>query len=247
MAVSGKTEKLEWPYFVDGDKPPHMGTVTKAQADRAEALLTGAAGQLLVVQDTGAPAAKAMKGDATLAKDGTVTVGAERITLAKLEKAAKPVTLYASSIIVTEQNTASAAYVELGTPDKIEGIVVPTGGKLIVNFAARMKSTVGEGGKVAIFIGANQLTNPGGSAGAVVEVHNVGGEWNKITTTAGGMGVFGSGATGTDVATGMMIGPQSLEIYIPAGTYTVSVKAKNEGGGITYMRERKLYVEVHGF
>jgi len=73
MAVSGKTTKLEWPYYLGTDKPPDMAAVTKAQAEKAEALLTGTKGQLLVVQSTGAPAFKAMKGDGTLAEDGTLT------------------------------------------------------------------------------------------------------------------------------------------------------------------------------
>src|SRR4051794_13003713 len=83
MAVSGKTTKLAMPYFEEADAPPNMSTVTKAMADRAEALLTGTKGQLLIVQNTGAPAATALKGDATLAEDGTLTVADRAITSRK--------------------------------------------------------------------------------------------------------------------------------------------------------------------
>jgi hypothetical protein len=57
------------------DIPP--ANITAAEADK---------GKLLIVQSTGAPAFEAMKGDATLAEDGTLTVGKEKITLEKLAK-----------------------------------------------------------------------------------------------------------------------------------------------------------------
>lgn len=61
MAVSGKTAPHELPYFLDSDKPPNMATVTKAIADRVEALL-------------------AKGGDVSIAADGTVTIGAKKVT-----------------------------------------------------------------------------------------------------------------------------------------------------------------------
>jgi len=88
VSVSGKTTKLEWPYFLGGDKPPDMAAVTKAQAERAEAIFVGTAGQVLIDQSTGVPAPKTLKGDATLAEDGTLTVGAGKVLESKLADAA---------------------------------------------------------------------------------------------------------------------------------------------------------------
>jgi len=45
---------------------------------------TGGTGQFLIVQSTGSAAYKAMKGDATLAEDGTLTIGAKKVTDSKL-------------------------------------------------------------------------------------------------------------------------------------------------------------------
>lgn len=79
MAVSGKTAAPhEIPYFLDTDKPPDMAAVTKAMADRLQLLLpsgTKSDGRIVVVE-SGAPAYKAMSGDATIDKTGTLTIAA---------------------------------------------------------------------------------------------------------------------------------------------------------------------------
>lgn len=92
MAVSGKTEAPhEIPYFLGSDAPPDIGDVTKAMADRLHERLDDIApGQLtppggegddgkLLIVNSGAPAFAAMKGDATLAEDGTLTIGVKKI------------------------------------------------------------------------------------------------------------------------------------------------------------------------
>jgi hypothetical protein len=81
MAVSGKTTKLEWPYYLGTDKPPSMSVVTKAQAERAEAIFVGTAGQVPISKSTGVPAPTTIKGDATLAENGTLTL--KRLTQTK--------------------------------------------------------------------------------------------------------------------------------------------------------------------
>src|SRR6201999_3318661 len=96
MAVSGKTTKLEWPYYLGTDKPPSMSTVTKAQAERAEAIFVGTAGQVLISKSTGKPAPTTLKGDATLAEDGTLTIGSGAVADTKL----------ATPVIVGEINEA---------------------------------------------------------------------------------------------------------------------------------------------
>lgn len=86
MAISGKTTPDEIPYLLSNDKPPDMAAATKAQADRVQALLpsgTKSDGRLVIV-NSGAAAYMAMKGDATLAADGTLTIGAGKVSDEKL-------------------------------------------------------------------------------------------------------------------------------------------------------------------
>lgn len=87
MAVSGKTPDFEIPYYLDGDAPPNMATVTKAMADRLEALhgaidlsqlvVPGSSdGKLVIVKD-GAAAFIAMKGDGTIDEEGNLQLGSK--------------------------------------------------------------------------------------------------------------------------------------------------------------------------
>jgi hypothetical protein len=69
MAVSGKTTTYQVPYFLETDKPPDMGAVTKAIAERVEALL-------------------AKGGDVTIAADGTETIGDGKVTSRKFKPTA---------------------------------------------------------------------------------------------------------------------------------------------------------------
>lgn len=91
MAVSGKTASPhQIPYFLGTDTPPDMAAVTKAIADQVHARLNAIAlsqlvtggeandGKLVIVKD-GAAAYAAMKGDATIADDGTLTIGAGKV------------------------------------------------------------------------------------------------------------------------------------------------------------------------
>lgn len=97
MAVSGKTAApIEAPYFLDSDKPPNMATVTKAMSDRQHALIeafglddaldgTAGSGQVLIAQPGDVARFKAMKGNATLAADGTLTIADKAVTTAKMQ------------------------------------------------------------------------------------------------------------------------------------------------------------------
>ena len=99
MAVSGKTAAPhEIPYFLGTDKPPDMAAGTKAIADRVHARLgavdlsqlvagTENNGKLVVV-NSGAAAYKAMSGDVTMDSAGVATIGAKKVTTAKLNDAA---------------------------------------------------------------------------------------------------------------------------------------------------------------
>jgi len=97
MAVSGKTAAPHLiPYFVGSDAPPDMGDVTEAMAERLHERLddiapsqitTAGAGdeaKLLVVQNTGAPAFKALSGDVTVNAAGVAEIGAGKVGATEL-------------------------------------------------------------------------------------------------------------------------------------------------------------------
>jgi hypothetical protein len=120
MAVSGKTADLQIPYYLGTDKPPDMAAVTKAMADKIESTFVGASSQLLIVQDTGAPAAKAMKGDATLAKDGTLAIADAVVTSRKTK-------LTIESKVASGNLALTEAFQDLpGTPLEITPLVAST-------------------------------------------------------------------------------------------------------------------------
>jgi hypothetical protein len=57
--------------------------------------------------------------------------------------------------IAASQSTASGVFVELGTPDRVEDIVLPTNGLLIVSYRALWKSA--SDGEAAIFLNGDQV------------------------------------------------------------------------------------------
>lgn len=90
--MPGKTAAPhEIPFVEQGDKPPSAEEATKPMAERVHERLDnigpsqivppggeGDDGKLLIVQ-SGAPAFAAMKGDATIAEDGTLAIGVKKI------------------------------------------------------------------------------------------------------------------------------------------------------------------------
>jgi hypothetical protein len=91
MTVSGKTAApIEAPYFLDSDKPPNMGTVTKAQSDRLHALIeafgldkvldgTAASSQILIAQPGDVARFKAMSGDVSINASGVTQIGNNKL------------------------------------------------------------------------------------------------------------------------------------------------------------------------
>jgi hypothetical protein len=266
MAVSGKTADLEWPYYLGTDKPPDMAAVTKAQADRAEALLTGASSQLLIVQDTGAPAAKAMSGDISISKAGVTQIGNNKlatgmyqdgsVTPVKLSSAARPVTWYAPKIIAAEESRTNTAFGTLTTADEIKEVVLPENGLIVVAYQAIWKESVAGAASSAIFLGANQLKYSPGDGEPIVSATGVNDASNPNvykSLASFGHGLSSGGLAGTaypgDVTTGQVIGVGTSNgpcyIFAAAGTYSVSIQFKSSSGSIT-AKNRKLWVWVQG-
>jgi hypothetical protein len=186
------------------------------------------------------------------------------ITAAKLAAAAKPVTWYTPKIIATEETRENAAYGTMTTKDEITGVVLPENGLIVVGYQALVKESVDGAGRVALFLGANQVKVRDNSANAPVALDStcggLAGKFSGIATSSAGfqqfVGPFEGEAT-ADVNTGQLLGyVKSMSnhegiggpmfIFASAGTYTVSIQFKASSGTIT-AKERKLWVSVLGF
>jgi hypothetical protein len=218
-----------------GDYSPGGPDVPRAFREYTDSIGTGqGAGKLLIVQGTGAAAFKAMKGDGTLAEDGTLTLAPAR----------KPVTWYTPKVIATEESRTNAAFGTLTTADEITGIVVPENGLMQIRFALVMKSSVANAGSFGLFIDGNQALT---ASGILVG--------REVPVTGTGFHLFASSVRGESFverspseqtalpATGLAFG--AVEFAAAAGTHTVSLRYKASEGTVT-AKERKLWVGVHG-
>lgn len=177
--------------------------------------------------------------------------GAAGITRANLAAESKPVTWYESKIIATEQSRESTSFGTLTTADEITGVVVPAGGIVVVRYKANVKSSVSGAGRVALFIGANQLkSNEIGGGPLNQEAATTATTFHAFTSSI--WGITGSSIeSGADVTTGQSLAAGSnggrCEIHgLPAATYAISVQYKATSGTIT-AKERKLWVTVEGY
>jgi hypothetical protein len=156
------------------------------------------------------------------------------------------------SIIATEESRTNTAYGTLTTPDQVQSVVVPTDGLLRVKFSALVKTSVVNAGRVALFVGSNQVRQMvSGGAPVVADsgqlcigandydwVFTYGGSYSPLSTDQS------AGQASRD-SSPFMIGVP-VEIEVPAGTYDVSIQYKASSGSIT-AKERKLWVEAVGF
>jgi hypothetical protein len=168
------------------------------------------------------------------------------------------------SIIPGAENINSAAYTFAPTPDRVQGIVLPTDGLIVVAFKALWNhAAYGTQGRAAIFIGANQLkvaASPGFGGAPVVQEAEITdnadpGEWQGLVTASVGLrGESGNQSLTSDVTTGQVVaigGPFAshggvTHIFAAAGTYDVGIKFKNAAGSLN-VTERKLWVWTMGF
>lgn len=177
--------------------------------------------------------------------------GSAGITAAKLASNAKPVTWYTPKIIATEESRENTAFGTLTTKDEIAEVVLPTNGLIVIGYSCNMKCSVAGAGKAAIFIGANQLktAEESGTAPVVQETSPSTTNFTHVVTAAPGL-TKGSGTWSGDVTTGQTLNAGIIGgpcyVFAAAGTYAISVQYKATSGSIT-AKERKLWVEVHGY
>lgn len=166
------------------------------------------------------------------------------------------------SIIVTEETRTNTAYGLMTTPDRVQGIVLPTDGLICVAYQAMFKSTItGGSGKAAIFLGANQLKAPIAATAApgVQEAssnNSAANVYRPLSSYYGGLiGDHDATAYTGDVTTGQIVGgenntaqPQGgvCTIFAAAGTYDISVQFKDAAGTVS-VKGRSLWVWTLGF
>lgn len=184
-------------------------------------------------------------------------IAAGAVTLVKLAANAKPVTWYTPKIIATEESRTNTAYGVLATADEIKEVVLPENGQMIVTYQALWKGSAnfegsGDIAEAAIFLNANQLKEQAATApiGDVAKIHDEGigtdttNKFQSLSTGPTGLtSSFSATAYGAFVTTGMLA--TSIKIFAAPSTYTISVQFKASSGTVT-VKERKLWVEVHG-
>lgn len=166
----------------------------------------------------------------------------------KLTAAAKPLTWYTPKVIATEETRESTSFGTLTTADKIENVVLPENGLIVIGYTALVKASVALAGRAAVFIGSNQLKLTGTATEATFDT----GAFSRLATN--GAGLFDKASTTAFATTGEVLGPLNSEtapggplyVWAAAGTYTISVQFKSTSGSIT-AKERKLWVWTLGY
>jgi hypothetical protein len=139
-----------------------------------------------------------------------------------------------ATIISTEQSRESASYGALTTPDKVEGIVVPTKSLLYIVYQAAWANTTLGSGRAAIFIGANQLRvgRPASTTGytqAAMMASGAGGAMTPLSTFENGLiSVNAGGSAYAAVTSGQAIGvapdvEQALNVELGGTQRAISV------------------------
>lgn len=173
-----------------------------------------------------------------------------KVSAEGMESTARMGTWYTPKIIAAEESRTNTSYGTLTTPDEITNVVVPTNGLLAIGYVALVKESVSTAGRVAIFLGANQLKKVGGTTPIAQEVELFGtGTFQTLATQADGLD-RGEGTsfvtTGQVLAHNRGTGLGGLcYVFVAAGTYNVSIQYKATSGSVT-AKERKLWVGVLG-
>lgn len=167
-----------------------------------------------------------------------------------------PVRSRGVSDIATEQATPYAGnenvYTMMGTPDRVQDVVLPSGGLILVHFRALVRYSALTGiGEAAIFLNGNQLKNiqiSGAPSVQKVDITDTEYQWIWSTGTGLGGGNSGAGAASDGVTTGLaggVFGP-FCAIEAAAGTYGVSIRYRNTqtnaGANQVQAKNRRLRV-----
>lgn len=169
-------------------------------------------------------------------------------------------TWYKPSVISTEESRESETYGTLTTPDEVKGVELAENGLILVLYQATWEATKKEGGLAEIFLGTNALVaaakgevKPRDTASRA-RTSAVEEKWGPLHSVPVGLRTWEDtfvSYTG-DLTTGQAVGavPNSTGIgyggpcyiFAAAGTYDVSVRFRQAGGGKVTAKNRHLWV-----
>ena len=152
------------------------------------------------------------------------------------------------SIVAVEQNTSSGTYAELGTPDRVEDIVLPANGLILVRFQAEVKGNVADDPTaygVGLFLDATQAKN---ALGAALEITPTQPGSSFSLIASGPTGLVNAGVVTSSVTTGQVVSAGVLALTAAADTYDVSLRFKLGGNStVVTVKNRKLWVTSMAF
>lgn len=164
------------------------------------------------------------------------------------------------SIIATAESTPATSYAigNLTTPDRVQSLILPTDGLIVVLYKAIWQNSIASNGRAAIFVGASQAKVPStvGSAPAVQDAIGSSQVALDADLITGLQGLSGGNATvnTSEVTTGQILGISGINtaggpsfLFANAGTYDISIQFKNNSAGTTTVKNRHLWVWTVGF
>lgn len=166
------------------------------------------------------------------------------------------ITWYTPKVVATEQSRSSTEYGFLTTEDKVEGVKLAENGLLLIGYAAQVKSSVSAAGRIAYFLGTNQVKFPAEPEPTGYEVATSGTSFAFYASCANGIQRTAVASMGAPATTGQILTASNdssaaggsggfCVVFAAAGTYTVGVKYKATSGSVT-AKERKLWVAALG-
>lgn len=180
-------------------------------------------------------------------EDNDVALKAAIETLQTEVAAVAGITWYTPKAIATEESRTNTAFGTLTTADEIKSVVVPENGLMLIGYTARAKATGSATGRLALFLGANQLKATSLSK-QEVSTSITPETLLRFTTSGGGLVSSDDGADGS---TGQIVGSTTagdggfVVVSAAAASYDISVQFKATSGSVT-AKERKLWVAVFG-
>lgn len=158
----------------------------------------------------------------------------------------------AKAIVATEQETSSATYATLATPDEV-AVTLPESGLIAIAYQGMWNTSASSGVQIALFIDGNQIkrANTGAAAPQTVEYETTKSGWHAVASTSFGgfKALVGSTEYTGDVTTGQVIGVDSggesgvAYIFAAAGIHKVSVRYKCTAASVK-AKNRKLWAWV---
>jgi hypothetical protein len=161
-------------------------------------------------------------------------------------KAVNNIAWYPPCSVNAEESRTNTVFGTLPTPDEVKSVAVPANGLLVTFHYSRGKCSVASAGRVAWFIGANQM-KIGGEAKEMSLGETT---WNRVISSGFGFQPK-TGGTETADGTGTILSPDVVTagtfcmFKAAAGTYNVSVQWRATSGSVT-AKERITWVGVIG-